>query len=39
MSPHAAAEIDQVAIDLSQIVPPQTGNHLVIEGAGGYSYP
>jgi dethiobiotin synthetase len=39
MSPHAAAEIDQVAIDLSQIVPPLTENHLVIEGAGGLLVP
>ena len=38
MSPHAAAEIDQIAIDLSQIFPPRTENHLVIEGRGGYSY-
>jgi dethiobiotin synthetase len=39
MSPHAAAEIDQVTIDLNQIVPPRTENHLVIEGAGGLLVP
>lgn len=39
MSPHAAAEIDQVDIELSLIVPPHTENHLVIEGAGGLLVP
>jgi dethiobiotin synthetase len=39
MSPHAAAEIDQVTIDIRQIVPPRTENHLVIEGAGGLLVP
>ncbi|MEE1961353.1 dethiobiotin synthase [Allomuricauda taeanensis] len=39
MSPHAAAEIDGVTIDLDTIMPPITGNHLVIEGAGGLLVP
>jgi dethiobiotin synthetase len=39
MSPHAAANIDGVTIDLSFIRPPETENHLVIEGAGGLLVP
>jgi len=39
MSPHAAAEIDNLTIDLNQIIEPQTTNHLVIEGAGGLLVP
>lgn len=39
MSPHAAAEIDGVDIELSRIIPPETENHLVIEGAGGLLVP
>lgn len=39
MSPHAAAEIDGVAIDLDKIKEPSTKNHLVIEGAGGLLVP
>lgn len=39
MSPHAAADIDGVHIDLREIVPPETENHLVIEGAGGLLVP
>ncbi len=39
MSPHAAAEIDGITIDIHQIVPPKTENHLVIEGAGGLLVP
>lgn len=39
MSPHAAAELDGVHIDLNHIVPPDTENHLVIEGAGGLLVP
>lgn len=38
-SPHLAAEIDGIQIDLKQIVEPQTNNHLVIEGAGGIFVP
>lgn len=39
MSPHAAAEIDGITIDLKQITVPKTDNHLVIEGAGGLLVP
>lgn len=39
MSPHAAAEIDKTIINLDSITPPQTKNHLVIEGAGGLLVP
>lgn len=38
-SPHFAAQVDGVAIDLKKIVEPQTNNHLVIEGAGGLLVP
>ena len=39
MSPHAAADIDGVLIDIKQINEPKTKNHLVIEGAGGLLVP
>ncbi len=39
MSPHAAAAIDGVRVRLDLIQEPQTGNHLVIEGAGGLLVP
>ncbi|MEM8999423.1 MAG: dethiobiotin synthase [Bacteroidota bacterium] len=39
MSPHAAAAIDGVQIAIQNIKPPQTGNTLVIEGAGGLLVP
>ena len=39
MSPHAAAEIDGIKVDLGKINPPETKNHLVIEGAGGLLVP
>jgi dethiobiotin synthetase len=39
MSPHAAAEIEGVTIDLKKIIVPKTKNHLVIEGAGGLLVP
>ncbi|WP_264565888.1 dethiobiotin synthase [Flavobacterium sp. N3904] len=38
-SPHLAAEIDGVIIDLEKIIAPETNNHLVIEGAGGVFVP
>lgn len=38
-SPHLAAELDNVVIDLNQIKEPKTKNHLVIEGAGGVFVP
>ena len=39
MSPHAAAKIDGVTIDIKKIKKPSTTNHLVIEGAGGILVP
>ncbi|MCX2718289.1 dethiobiotin synthase [Lentiprolixibacter aurantiacus] len=39
MSPHAAAEIDGVQIELKEIREPETTNHLIIEGAGGLLVP
>ncbi len=38
-SPHLAAELDGISIDLKQIIEPKTNNHLVIEGAGGLYVP
>jgi dethiobiotin synthetase len=38
-SPHLAAQLDGIAIDLKKITEPQTKNHLVIEGAGGLLVP
>jgi len=39
MSPHAAAEIDRITIEIDNIKEPTTNNHLVIEGAGGLLVP
>ncbi|MEC3906460.1 dethiobiotin synthase [Tamlana sp. 2201CG12-4] len=39
MSPHGAAAIDGITIDMAAIKAPQTNNHLVIEGAGGLLVP
>jgi dethiobiotin synthetase len=39
MSPHAAAEIDKVSIDLNALEVPETNNTLIIEGAGGLMVP
>ncbi len=39
MSPHAAAEIDGLTIQLDKIKLPETNNHFVIEGAGGLLVP
>lgn len=38
-SPHLAAELDGITIDLKNIIEPVTKNHLVIEGAGGIFVP
>lgn len=38
-SPHLAAQLDKVTIDLKKIKEPKTKNHLVIEGAGGLLVP
>lgn len=39
MSPHAAAEIDGVRIDMNAFSLPPTQNHLIVEGAGGLIVP
>ncbi|WP_299884547.1 dethiobiotin synthase [uncultured Lacinutrix sp.] len=39
MSPHAAADIDNVSINIKKITVPKTKNNLVIEGAGGLLVP
>jgi dethiobiotin synthetase len=38
-SPHLAAELDGITVDLKNIKEPKTENHLVIEGAGGVLVP
>jgi dethiobiotin synthetase len=38
-SPHYAAEIDGITIDIKKIIAPKTENHLVVEGAGGILVP
>ena len=38
-SPHLAAELDGITIDIKKIIVPKTNNHLVIEGAGGIYVP
>lgn len=38
-SPHYAAQLDGIVIDLKKIIEPKTDNHLVIEGAGGILVP
>lgn len=38
-SPHFAAAIDGIVIDIEKIIAPETKNHLVIEGAGGLFVP
>jgi dethiobiotin synthetase len=38
-SPHYAAEVDGITIDIKKIKVPTTKNHLVIEGAGGLFVP
>ncbi len=39
MSPHAAAELEGVEIQMDEINLPVTSNHLIIEGAGGLMVP
>ena len=39
MSPHAAAAIDGITIELDKITIPDTTNNIVIEGAGGLLVP
>lgn len=38
-SPHRAAEIDGVALDVDRLVPPSVDGSLIIEGAGGVLVP
>lgn len=38
-SPHYAAELDGIEIDLNKITIPETENNLIIEGAGGLMVP
>ena len=38
-SPHHAAQLDNITIELNKIIEPSTDNHLVIEGAGGILVP
>jgi dethiobiotin synthetase len=38
-SPHLAAAIDGVKIELTKVLEPKTTNHLVVEGAGGVFVP
>ena len=39
MSPHAAALLEGVTIDRSEIQEPETSDHLIIEGSGGLLVP
>src|SRR2546425_11473438 len=39
MSPHAAARIDGVKIEIEKLHIPKTNNHLIIETAGGLMSP
>ena len=39
MSPHGAAAIDGLTIDIKEVKRPKTKNHLIIEGAGGLMVP
>jgi dethiobiotin synthetase len=39
MSPHAAAEIDNVQIELTDFKLPKSANALIVEGAGGLMVP
>jgi dethiobiotin synthetase len=38
-SPHLAAQLDGINIELKKVIEPKTQNHLVIEGAGGLFVP
>jgi dethiobiotin synthetase len=39
LSPHFAAKLEQIEIDIEKIRIPETSNHLIIEGAGGLLVP
>lgn len=38
-SPHKSAALDNITIDIRNIIAPETGNQLIIEGAGGLMVP
>ena len=38
-SPHLAAVLDGITIELKTIIEPKTNNHLIVEGAGGVLVP
>ncbi len=39
LSPHRAAELDEIKIDLDTLKPPPSENPLIVEGAGGLMVP
>lgn len=39
MSPHAAAKIDGIELNITDFIVPETENNLIIEGAGGLMVP
>lgn len=39
LSPHRSAELDDVQIDVHKLVPPESDDPLIIEGAGGLMVP
>ena len=39
LSPHRSAELDDVQIDVDKLVPPESDDPLIIEGAGGLMVP
>ncbi len=39
LSPHAAAELENIEIEIDKIIPPKTDNNLITEGAGGLLVP
>ncbi|MCD8497430.1 MAG: dethiobiotin synthase [Alphaproteobacteria bacterium] len=39
LSPHRAAELDRVEIDMNRLIPPASERRLIIEGAGGLMVP
>ncbi len=39
MSPHAAAELEEITIQAKDISLPESDNHLIVEGAGGLMVP
>jgi dethiobiotin synthetase len=39
LSPHRSAELDDISIDIDSLVPPESDEPLIIEGAGGLMVP